>query len=300
MSIRMSLMAVTAGLLIAGAAYGEEVNPVVGKAGDHVLRQTDLERVIANLTPEAQQKFQGEREQASLVNQILLTRVLATEARKERFDRKPEVKEQLSYVVDQFLGQEYLRKVVVATVTVADEELKKYYREHEKDFMVPERVKVSHIYVAAAQDAPAEVKAKARAKADKVSDLLKKGGDFAALAREYSEDAESAANGGDLGYLSPGKTNSEAFEQAVFALKAGDLSPVVETPFGYHLIKVEERQEKRVASFDETREYISSILKAQAEQKKAQDYLEKLAKDAGLEVRLGKEEGSKGDTPPAK
>ena len=151
-------------------------------------------------------------------------------AKKDAFDRKPEVKEQLSYLIDQFIGQEYLRKVVIANVSVPEEELKKYYQEHEKDFAVPERVKASHIYVAAAKDATSEVKAKAKAKAEKIRKLLKKGEDFAKLAKENSEDTDSAAKGGDLGYLTPGKTNSEEFEKVVFSLKAGEVSPVVETP----------------------------------------------------------------------
>ncbi|GAB7025527.1 peptidylprolyl isomerase [Geotalea toluenoxydans] len=288
MQVRSYLFALVAGMLLAGTVHAEEVNPVVGKVGDFVLRQADLERVIANLTPEAQQKFQGEQEQASLVNQILLTKALAAKARKEGFERKPEVKEQLSYIIDQFLGQEYLRKVVTANVEVPDAELKKYYQEHEKDFVVPERVKVRHIYFAAEKDATAEVKAQARAKAEKIAAQLKKGEDFAKLAGESSEDAESSANGGDLGYLTPGKTNSEEFEKAAFSLKAGEVSPVVETPFGYHIIKVDERQEKRTATFEETKDYISSTLKAQLEEKKAREFLDAVAKEGGLQVFPGK------------
>ncbi|WP_243374187.1 peptidylprolyl isomerase [Geotalea sp. SG265] len=288
MRIKGFVMALAAGILLTGAAQAEEVNPVVGKAGDFVLRQADLERIIVNLPPEAQQKYQGEQEQANLVNQVLLTKALAAKARKEGFERKPEVKEQLSYVVDQFLGQEYLRRVIMAGAAVPEADLKKYYREHEKEFVLPERIKVRHIFFAAAKDAAADAKAKARAKAENVAALLKNGGDFAKLAAEHSEDAETAANGGDLGYLSPGKTNSEEFETAAFGLKAGEVSPVVETPFGFHIIKVDERQEKRTAKFDETKEYIGSVLKTQLEEKKAGEFLEKLAKDAELQVLLGR------------
>ncbi len=288
MLVRVMLVFLTAGVLLTGMAVAEDVNPVVGKVGDFVLRQADLERVIANFPVDAQQKLQGEQEQAALVSQILLTKALAAKAKKDAFDRKPEVKEQLSYLIDQFIGQEYLRKVVIANVSVPEEELKKYYQEHEKDFAVPERVKASHIYVAAAKDATSEVKAKAKAKAEKIRKLLKKGEDFAKLARENSEDTDSAAKGGDLGYLTPGKTNSEEFEKVVFSLKEGELSPVVETPFGYHIAKVTERQEKRTATFDEAREYILANLKEQSEQKTAQEFLDKLAKEMGLEVLMGK------------
>lgn len=287
LNIRLAMVLV-AGILLAGTVHGEEVNPVVGKVGDFVLRQADLERVIANLSPDAQQKFQGEQEQASLVNQILITKALAAKARKTGLERKPEVKEQLSYVVDQFLGQEYLRKTAAASGEVPEAELKKYYREHEKEFVIPERLKVRHIYFAAAKDAAADAKAKARAKAEGVAEQLKKGGDFAKLAAEHSEDSDTAAAGGDLGYLSPGKTNSEEFEKAAFALKGGEISPVVETPFGYHIIKVDERQDQRTATFEETKDYIAGLLKSQYEEKKARETVEAVAKEGGLQVFIGK------------
>ena len=293
MAFRVLLVIATVGSLLVGAAFAEEVNPVVGKAGDFVIRQADLERLIASQPPEAQKQLQSEQARAEFVRQLLLTKAVAARAKKEGFDRKPEVKERLSYVIDQYIGSEYLRRVVTADVTVPDEELKKYYNEHEKEFVVPEKIRVRHIFFAADKDATAEAKEKARGKAEKVLELLRKGGDFAKLAGEYSEDTDTAAKGGELGYLSPGKTNSAEFEKAAFALKSGEVSPVVETPFGYHIIKVDERQEQRTATLDETREYIRNLLKGQLEQKKAQVFLDRLAKDAGVEVFP-----EKGTTPP--
>ena len=293
MAFRVLLVIATVGSLLVGAAFAEEVNPVVGKAGDFVIRQADLERLIASQPPEAQKQLQSEQARAEFVRQLLLTKAVAARAKKEGFDRKPEVKERLSYVIDQYIGSEYLRRVVTADVTVPDEELKKYYNEHEKEFVVPEKIRVRHIFFAADKDATAEAKEKARGKAEKVLELLRKGGDFAKLAGEYSEDTDTAAKGGELGYLSPGKTNSAEFEKAAFALKSGEVSPIVETPFGYHIIKVEERQEQRTATLDETREYIRNLLKGQLEQKKAQVFLDRLAKDAGVEVFP-----EKGTTPP--
>jgi peptidyl-prolyl cis-trans isomerase C len=233
-------------------------------------------------------KRQEPEQRANLVRQVLLTKAVAAKARKEGFDRKPDVKEQLSYLIDNFLAQEYVAKVVTANVVVPDEELKKYYAEHEKDFVVPEAAKVRHILVAADKDAAPEVKEKARLKAEALLQQLKKGEDFAKVARESSDDADSAPKGGELGYISPGKTNSEELEKAIFALKAGEMSPVVETPFGFHIIKVEERKEKRTATFDEAKEYMTGILKSQLEQKKAQEFLEKVTKDSGIEVLLDK------------
>lgn len=282
---RKMLLSITFTVLVAGPAVAEEVNPVVGRVGDFVLREADLERLIIYQSPEALQKLQADpARRAAFVRQLLLTKATAARSRKEGFDKKPEVKEQVGYVIDNYLAEAYLRKVVTANVTVPEEELKKYYAEHEKDFVVPRSARVRHIFFEVPPEAAAEQREKTRAKAEAVLKKLKEGADFAVVARASSEDADSAAKGGDLGVLSPGKTNSEEFENAVFALKAGETSPVVKTPFGYHIIRVDERTEQRTAGFDEAKDYIRTVLKGEFEQKKAQEFLDRLAKEAGLEV----------------
>ena len=282
---RIILLGITMSILLAGPALADEVNPVVGKVGDFVLREADLERLLSYQSPEALQKSQDDPAQrAEIVRQLLLTKAVAARLRKEGFDKKPEVKEQLSYVIDNYLAEQYLLKVVAAGVTVPEEDLKKYYAEHEKDFLLPQSAKVRHIFFEAPKEAAPEARKKARDKAEAVLKQLKAGGDFAAIARTSSEDAGSAAKGGELGVLQPGKTNSEEFEKAVFALKVGETSPVVETPFGYHIIKVDERTEQRTVSFDEAKPYIRTNLTGEFGQKKAREFLDALAKEAGLEV----------------
>lgn len=286
---RAGIIAVAAGIFLAGGVCAEDINPLMGKAGDFVIREADLERLISNQPLETQKKLQNDSEQRSnLVRQILLTKAIAIRAKKEGFDRKPEVKEQLSYLIDTYIAQEYLQKVVLANTTVPEEELKKYYQEHVQDFIVPVTVRVRHIFVKAPVEATVESKVKGKEKIEGLLQKLKKGADFADIAKDFSEDEDSAANGGDLGYLSPGKTNSESFEKIVFALKSGEVSNIIETPFGYHIVKCDERKEQRSASIDEVREFLTKKLKGESEQKKAQEFFDKIAKDAGLEVFIGK------------
>ena len=282
---RNILLGIAMAVLLAGQALAEDVNPVVGKVGDFVLREADLERFLADQSPETLKKLETDPAQrAEVVRQLLLTKAVAGRSRKDGFDKKPEVKEQLSFVIDSYLADQYLRTVVSANIAVPEEDLKKYYAEHESDFLLPPSARVRHIYFEASGDAAAGAREKARAKAERVLKQLKEGADFAATARVSSEDADSAAKGGELGYLSPGKTNSEEFEKAVFALKAGETSRVVESPFGYHIIKVEERTEQRTAGFDEVKEYIRAIVKGENERKKVTEFLDRLGKETGLEV----------------
>ena len=113
---------------------------------------------------------------------------------------------------------------------------------------------------------------------------VKNGEDFSKVAKESSEDADSAPQGGDLGYITAGKTNSAEFEKAALALKATEISNIVETPFGFHIIKADEKRDQRTATFAESKEYIQGQLKEQAKRNLNQEFLKKLATETGLTV----------------
>jgi peptidyl-prolyl cis-trans isomerase C len=281
----------TACAALAAPVHAEEINPVVGKAGDFTLREADLDRLIVNQGEEVQKQFRDNPElKVKLVQELLTKKAVAQRLRKEGYDRKPEVKELLGYFIDDYLFQEYLRKVVVAGVKVPEEALQKLYKEKEKELVLPETIKVRHIFVAAGKEVSAEDRARARAKAAELLQRLKKGEDFARLAQEASDDAESGKTGGELGRIAPGKTSSAEFEKAAFALKVGEVSDVVETEYGFHLVRVDERQEKRTVGFDEARPFMVKELQKEYEQKKAQEFVESVTREAGLTVyadRLG-------------
>ena len=282
---RIFILTMLAASLTAGALHAEDTNPVVGKAGDFSLREADLDRILASQPETIQKRFQDDPQQKfALAREILTKKVIVAKARKEGFDKKPDIKEQLSYLFDNFITQEYLVKVVTAGVTVPEDDLKKTYLEHEKEFLLPEQVKVRHILVTTDKDAKPEEREKARARAESILQRIHKGEDFAKLAREVSDDQNSAAQGGELAPFTAGKTNSEEFEKAAFALKTDDVSAVVATTYGFHIIKMIEHREKRTAPFSEIREIIYNKLKADLEQKKIQEYVEQATKEAGLEV----------------
>ena len=289
MIARIILMAAVLGTIVACRVQAEETNPVLGKVGDFVLREADLDRILASQPPAVQKRFQDEPQQRlGLVREILMKKAVVAKAKKEGFDRKPEIKEQLSYVYDNFIAQEYLVKVVTAGVTVPEEDLNRYYREHEKDFLIPEQITVRHILIASLKEAKPEEKEKARDRAEGLLQRLKKGEDFAGLAREFSDDQISSQKGGELAAITFGKTNSEEFEKAAFALKPGEISGIVTTSYGFHIIKMDGRRKKRTAALSEVRDFIFNRLKTEFEQKKAQEFVEQVVKDAGMELTAEK------------
>jgi len=168
-----------------------------------------------------------------------------------------------------------LQRTKFANIAVTRREVEEFFRAYRDSLPeVPEEVEVSHIYVTT--KISREVKAASYDKAKAILDSIKAGGDFAALARRYSEDPGSAAHGGDLGWARRGDFVKE-FEEAAFALKEGQLSDVVETSLGYHIIQLIERRgeaihprqilikmERRQADDDSTIAFLRS-LKARAE-----------------------------------
>ena len=273
-------------MIAVGAAHGEEVNRVVGKTGDYILREADLERLIDSQPADLAATLHGDAGQrASFVKQVLQVKAIAARARKDNFDRKPEIREQLGNVIDQYLAQEYVARTVSEPVTVTEDELKAYYREHTRELEMPESVKARQIFIACSDEATLEQRAKAKAKAAQILERLGRGDDFARLAKEQSED-DTAAKGGELGILTPGKTNSPDFEKAVFALKTGETSKVIQTPFGLHIVRVEEHRGKRPATFQETGEYIRAVVLRQKKQKQVEQFLDQLVRESGLEVKL--------------
>jgi peptidyl-prolyl cis-trans isomerase D len=157
----------------------------------------------------------------------------------------------------------YLPKDFAALAAPSDGEVKAYYDEHRDDrFTAPEEVRARHILIKLPPAADEKARAAARTKAEDVLAKVKKGADFAKLAQDVSEDAGTASKGGDLGLFSRGHM-VPAFDAAAFALEPGAVSDVVETPFGFHIIKVEEKLPGGQKPLDAVRDEIVKTLTAE-------------------------------------
>jgi peptidyl-prolyl cis-trans isomerase D len=163
---------------------------------------------------------------------------------------------------------------VEQSVTVSDAQLRQAYAASMDNFRTPERVKVRHILFMT-QGKSDDVKKAQLVKAQGVLKQLRGGADFADLARKNSEDPGSAPKGGDLGYIVRGQTVPE-FEKTAFNAKVNDISDIITTEYGYHIIQVQEKQAARVIPFEEVKNQIAEELKKQGSTEKMQ----KLADDA--------------------
>jgi peptidyl-prolyl cis-trans isomerase C len=191
---------------------------------------------------------------------------------------KAEIKQQLQ-------AMKLVETEIGPTVTVTDADVSDFYTKNPDKFQEPEAVHAAHILIRNPENADDAAKKKARTEAQSVLAQIKKGGDFAALAKQHSQDPGSAANGGDLGFVPKGQT-VPAFEQAAFALKPGQISGVVESPFGFHIIKLIAHRDGRAVPLQEVKAQIEQFLKQQKMQEKTAAYVEKLKAKAKVEILM--------------
>ncbi len=175
-----------------------------------------------------------------------------------------------------------LEAVVGTKVAVTDADAKTFYDQNLDKFQEEEAVRASHILIRVAPDADEAAKTKARAEAEAVLKQIKAGGDFAALAREHSQDG-SAAQGGDLNFFTRGQM-VPAFETAAFALKPGQVSGIVETQFGLHIIKVTDRRPARTVPFTEVTARIKDYLTSQKREEATNTFVASLKAKGKVEI----------------
>jgi peptidyl-prolyl cis-trans isomerase C len=172
-------------------------------------------------------------------------------------------------------------------VDITDDQVKKFYDDNPSKFEEPEMVRASHILLSTLEsdgktDLPADKKAAKRKLAEDLLKRARAGEDFAKLAKEYSEDPGSKDKGGE--YKFPRGQMVKEFENAAFALKTNEVSDIVTTQFGYHIIKLSEKIPAKKRELAETSPRIKDYLTSLALQEKAPAYLEQLKKEAGVEV----------------
>jgi parvulin-like peptidyl-prolyl isomerase len=217
----------------------EEVDPVIITAGDIKIHKSEFEAAIKTL-PDQYQQFAMGQGKKQFAEDYLRMKLLANKGMQDNLQNDPDVVKQLGLMRENLVASAEVKKIE-ATLPITDADIKKVYDENKKDY---EQVTARHILIAfkgspAAQPGKKELtEDEAKAKADDIRKQLVGGADFAELAKKESDDTGSGARGGDLGSFGHGQMVPE-FEKAAFETKAGEISPVVRTQYGYHIIKVE-------------------------------------------------------------
>jgi len=245
-------------------------------------------RILENLIEAEVLYQQSQKEKVKVDNQAVNEQI---ETIKKRFpdeaaDKKAlegmsvsekEIRDQVKrgLVINQLLDTNVRQKI-----TVTEEESNKFYNNNPNLFKQPEQIKASHILIKVASGAEESKKIQARKKIETVQKKVRQGEDFGLLAKTNSE-GPTAQRSGDLGYFSRGQM-VKPFEDAAFALNVGEVSEIVETQFGYHLIKVTDKKPARTIPYKEVQQKLEQHLKNEKEKTEIQGYIENLKKSATI------------------
>jgi parvulin-like peptidyl-prolyl isomerase len=202
----------------------------------------------------------------------LITRQLILQQKESNDIRKEErIVKQVKDFEDRLVVDAYLTKSVGKHLTVTDAEIKEYYQQNLTKFASPPKVKARHILV------------RNRKEAEQVKQKLRKGEDFAKLAKEYSIDLPMAREGGSMGTIEKGRTLPE-LEKVLFVLNVGEISDIVETRFGFHILTVDEIITTQYRPLNEVSEAVKSAILMQKEAKAFDEMYGKLEKNAKIEI----------------
>lgn len=264
-----------AGLLVAvflTTLYGESVKEVpVAVVNGVSITKGQLTPVLEEYRSKAGKRSLESQEKLEVVKSVVRRHLILQQKEVAELRKSEKIRKQLKEMEDQLVLAAYLEQHVGKHLTVSDEEIQEYYKANLSSFSSPPKVKAKHILL------------RSEAEAKAVLEKLRKGADFSAMAKQYSIDLPMALEGGSMGTIEKGKALPE-LQQVLFSLKEGEVSEVVKTRFGYHILSVEEIIAISPKSFDEVKGEIKTTLIRQKEAKAFERMVVEIEKHAEIKI----------------
>lgn len=285
------------GTAITSAEVDQELNNIMAPYQNSVppeqlqmLRPKMRNKAIENLINKLllfheadRKKIQPSPDEINTELNSIISRFPSPEAFQQQLTKMGITKDKVLKDIEQQLKISILLKESLADLktTITDGEITEFYQGNPENFRAQEQVRASHVLLKINPEDSPDIKSQKRVKLAGLRDQIQNGADFAKIA-EGNSDCPSKQQGGDLGFFERGRM-VKPFEEAAFNLKTGELSEIVETQFGYHLIKVVDRKEARTVPLEEVKDKISAHLKNVKERQAFITYLEKLREGASIE-----------------
>lgn len=265
-------LAVGAGCALALLACGKESGsgkaqgPAVLKVNDWSYTASDLEKDVAQelrRAPRELQPFFASKEgQLQFLERVVRRELLMQEAEKRKLGDQAEVAEQVANLRRELMIRALVQEEIAGKVKVEDKDVQEYYTAHPDEFS-GDTVRLRHILV------------QTEGEAKEVQARLAKNESFEELAKKFSRDTNSAPKGGDLGYLGREQMLPD-FARAAFALKPNEVSDVVKTPFGFHLVKLVDRKKGEVLTFEQVKGQLQRRLTDERQGQRFQAWIKEL------------------------
>ena len=267
-NIRFLLMAMLLICIACGCGQkkGGQVLATIDSGSDITLE--DFNARIEKLPERYQETVNLNKRQ--FLDELIVDSLLYNEALKKNLDKDKEVLEVVEEARKKILIARLLKEEVEDPITVDDSEVEAFYSANRESFSVPEVLRASHILV------------KTEGEANEILAELKKGADFEELAKKRSIDP-TAKNGGDVGYFTENQLVPE-FEEICFNLQPGEVSGVVKTKFGYHIVMLTEKKEPHIKPLSEVREVVEQAIKRKKKAIRFNGYVERLKEKSKITI----------------
>lgn len=275
MKKRMMAILFSAGLLVPlllTYLYGESVKDVpVAIVNGTSITKTQLAPLLDEYRAKTGKRSLESQEKFELVKSAVRRYLILQQKEIAELRKSEKIRQQIKELEDRLVLAAYLEKHVGQNLTVSDAELQEYYKAHLSSFSSPAKVKAKHILLRSEQEAKP------------VLEKLRKGAEFSAMAKQYSIDLPMALEGGSMGTIEKGKTLPE-LQQVLFALKEGEVSDIVKTRFGYHILTVEEIIPISPKSFEDAKPEIKNFLIRQKEAQAFEKMVAEIEKRADIKI----------------
>jgi hypothetical protein len=277
-NVKKVVMAVgSAVLALSCAAHAKD--DIVARAGDATVTQADMTQFLQSLSPDVRTRLAADPTKLDqLVRAKLATTAVLAEAHAKGWDKQPQVTALIDEARRDVILRSYLASVSAPPADYpSDADIQTAYSRNPQLFTQPHAVRLSQIYIATPANADAATLDKLRKQAaDLARQARASGADFGALAKANSQEPQSAANGGDMGFVPDGLLMPE-IRKAVEGMKAGDIAGPLQTSSGFHVIKLTDTRAQSVRPLADVKEQLRAQLRQQREAQNAQAYMAKLA-----------------------
>ena len=256
---------------------------VLAEVNGATITDADFYKEQENLPPYLKPMTETPEGKKEMLDTMVVRELIMQQAQKDGIDKSPAVAAKLEDLKKRVIVEAFLKKKVEESANVSDADLQAFYKKNEDKFKTGDQIRASHILV------------KTEPEAKQVEKELKGGANFEELAKKHSIDG-AAAKGGDLGWFGKGSMLPD-FEKVAFALKEGSTSGIVQTKFGYHIIKATGKRPAGARSFEEVKDQIKAAIAPEKQQETFKKLKEDLKKDAKLSIKEDALKGLKNKGP---
>jgi len=268
----------------AGEAKQEAKSGVVlAEVNGTTITDAEFYKEQENLPPYLKPMTETAEGKKEMLDTMVVRELIMQQAQKDGIDKSPAVAAKLEDLKKRVIVEAFLKKKVEESANVSDAELQAFYKKNEDKFKTGDQIRASHILV------------KTEAEAKDIEKQLKAGGNFEELAKKHSIDG-AGAKGGDLGWFGKGSMLPD-FEKVAFSLKEGTVSGIVQTKFGFHIIKATGKRPAGTRSFEEVKDQIKAAVAPEKQQETFKKLKEDLKKGAKLTIKEDALKGLKNSKP---